>query len=314
MMKRIIAYLHIGANKTGTSAIQKYCNGQREQLASQGLLYPRAGCSGEAHYRLSDALGFTHRRLNPGEIHSLQDGILSQLRQELQETRPQCLLFSSEDFILNGDPSVVEKFFNEFDVRGIVVYLRRHDTWWNSAYNQAVRHVRHPKWGWGLQEFVRWQRRYHSNYGNWRWLVDRWAAVFGKERLIVRPFEKQQNQPNIVADLFGAIGRADLAPQEVPVVNTSLDAWSLRMIDIAQRADLDEATRQRIIAYTLRNPKGGPPLRAPAAYLRQLIEHYQSDYEYIAREYLGRKDGRLFYDPLPDDRDDVEPFFPLRVK
>ncbi len=34
--------------------------------------------------------------------------------------------------------------------------------------------------------------------------------------------------------------------------------------------------------------------------LLSLVEQNQDDYEYIAREYLGREDGRLFYDPLPD--------------
>lgn len=307
--KRILVFLHIGANKTGTSAIQKYCNTHREALATVGLLYPQAGCSGEAHYRLSDALGFSHVKLGSEDKKALQEEIWSKLIAETEGRALEALILSSENFTLNGDPITVKRYFSGFDVR-IVVYLRRHDSWWPSAFNQAVRHVVQPKWGWGVQEYVKWQQRHTPRYGDWRYLVDRWAAVFGKESIIVRPYEQQQNQPNIVADFFGTIGRPELAPAEALVVNESLDAWSLRMIDIAQRAEIDEASRRRIIDHTLRNPKGGAPLKAPAAYLRQLVAGYAEDYAYIAREYMGREDGRLFYDPLPKDGDDAEPPLP----
>lgn len=307
---KIPLFLHIGANKTGTSAIQHYLNSQRDALAQAGLLYPRAGCSGEAHYRLSDALNFSHEKLAQDERLALQKEIQDALDAEIGAVAPKSVVMSSENFVLERDIQPVLEFFVGFDLR-FVVYLRRHDGWWPSAFNQAVRHVKAPKWGFGLQEFVSWQKRGNPRYGDWRHLVDRWASALGKKRIIVRPYEVQQNQPNIVADFLNIIGYPQLAPSEIPVVNESVDAFRLRMIDIAQRADLDDATRQRIIEYTLRQPPQGKPFKGPTAYLRQLVERYAEDYAYIAREYLGRADGRLFYDSLPNDEEDEAPNLPF---
>lgn len=53
-------YLHVGANKTGSSAIQNFCNSNRDSLLSSGLLYPVTGCVGDAHYGISSILGFAH--------------------------------------------------------------------------------------------------------------------------------------------------------------------------------------------------------------------------------------------------------------
>lgn len=33
-------------------------------------------------------------------------------------------------------------------------------------------------------------------------MVDRWAKVFGKTNILVRPYERQQNKPNIVTDIL----------------------------------------------------------------------------------------------------------------
>lgn len=301
--QEIPLFLHIGTNKTGTSVIQNYLNSQREALAQAGLLYPQAGCAGEAHYLLSDALNFTHKKLEYDTRCAMQRKIYDALTVEIAHFSPQCVVMSSENFVLERDIQPVIGFFSEFDLR-IVVYIRRHDTWWPSAYNQAVRHVKSPKWGWGLEEFVTWQRKVNPRYGDWRYLIDRWASVVGKERIVVRPYETQQNRPNIVADFLRTIGYPSLAPIDVPVVNKSLDSFRLRMIDIAQRADLDDETRRRIIEYTLRHPPMGKLFNGPVAYRRKLVERYAEDYAYIAREYLGRTDGILFYDPLPNDKED----------
>ena len=297
-MSRTLLYLHIGVNKTGTTAIQRFLNSRREDFISSGILYPKAGTIGEAHYSISDALGFGHTKLSRDCRLEQQRRIKKMLREEVQCTKPKCIVISSEFFTLNGDIGTVQNFFSEYDVR-IVVYLRRHDDWWPSNYSQAVQHTTNPKWrGWGLEKYIAYHQKHNPNNGNWRYLVDRWADCFGRDSMIVRPYEKIQNKPNLMADFLSSISMGNLAPEEFPAINQSLDAWSLRMIDVAQRANIGEDIRRRIIAYTKLNQLSGNKLHYPSSFLNQLISRHSEDYSYIAKEYLKRKDGMLFFNPI----------------
>jgi hypothetical protein len=82
------------------------------------------------------------------------------------------------------------------------VYLRRHNEGRESAYNQAVKMVAKPPWEQGFESYVNFRKRKTPKHGCYRELVDRWAKVSGKENIIVRPYERQQNKPNIVNDIY----------------------------------------------------------------------------------------------------------------
>lgn len=299
-MSRPQVFLHIGTNKTGTSTIQRFCDSQRLRLMLDGLLYPQTGRRGRTHHELSNALGFGLNKLSAETMKDHQQKIQASLVEEVEESGADRILFSSECFVCDGNPADVLNFFKDYDIK-IVVYLRRHDEWWLSAYNQAVRTVKQPRWDWGLEDYLAFQMRRNTFHGNWRHLVDRWAAVFGNERIIVRPFEQEQNQPNLLADFFRHIGHEGISIEEIEPVNESLDEKSLRLIDMMQRCEIEDETRQRVIRYIVNHPLGGQRYKVPAKFLRDLIERNAEDYAYIARQYLQRSDGQLFFAPPPED-------------
>lgn len=299
-------FLHIGVNKTGSSAIQQYFYSNRLSIIDEGILYPETGRDGGGHYALSRVLGFEHGEKGEIDLKAMPVvEMVDALRHEILSNAVDSVVISSEAFVLPKSVSVVKKFFAEYDVK-VVVYLRRHDKWWPSAYNQAVRMVAEPPWGKGFEQYLEFHRRmgeYSFNAG-YRLLIDRWASVFGKGNLIIRPYEPQQNQPNIIADFVRAIGREDVLSHVVPQsqrVNDSVDMTTLALVDAFQRAKIDPDLRSRLIKYVLDNNKNtGSGESIEPELLLSLVEQNQDDYEYIAREYLGREDGRLFYDPLPD--------------
>lgn len=299
--------LHIGMNKTGTTALQSYFFLNREKLLEDGILYPDTGLVGHAHYCISASLGFFNPGTNNGWIKKIKE-LEKNLNKEIGKD-VNTILISSEDFILNKSTSSVSKFFKNHKIK-VVVYLRRHDHWWLSAYSQAVKMKHMPPWNQGPQAFINFNRKRNRVYGDYRFLLDRWAKVVGKENVIVRPYEEGQNQPDLAADFLQAIGAEDLVdklPRMQARDNESLPLPAVQLMDIFQRINTDSATHQRLLAHARSYGNGDSRSLKEMVnpqFLRNLVDGYREDYEYIAREYLGREDGKLFYEPLPEPAPD----------
>jgi len=168
--------LHIGANKTGTSAIQAYFHKNRDALLRQGILWPRTGLMGHAHYRLSDVLGFGRR---PG-LYVSEEEFADTRRAfftEIKKTAPTTVILSSEMFIRRRDMSRLTTFFEGCNLE-IVVFLRRHDTWLPSLWSQAIKTVNNPPWGRTFESFLEFQFKQKGQFYDFRELVDAWEAEF----------------------------------------------------------------------------------------------------------------------------------------
>ena len=295
-------YLHIGINKTGTSAIQRYLSSHRAELERARVLYPVTGRAGEAHYGLSRALGFAHGKpaVNAQELERLRGALL----EEVQTADAEALIVSSEDFVLRGDVARVQEFFSAFDCR-VVVYLRRHDHWWLSSYNQAVKMVANPPWEPGINAYLQFCRKRKSARASHRELLERWAAVFGVAAIGVRPYEAAQNEGGVVADFLRTTGLVELAASaagSVERVNESLAGDVVHILDLVQRAQISprmrETLKKKLLAERAPAPGAAPDPMRPRL-RRRLIEENRPDYEYIARTFLGRDDGVLFREPEP---------------
>ena len=300
--------LHIGMNKTGSSALQVFFTRHRAALRARGLLYPEAGvmAGAEAHYEISSATGFAQPILRNRHTHATRQVLHAALHGEIAAVRPSRVVISSETFVMKQDPATVQAFLRPYPVR-VLVYLRRHDLWWQSAYTQAVKTVVDPPWDSTYQSFLERQLVNAGQETEFQALLSRWGRVFGEENLIVRPFERRQMPDGIVADFFRAIGAEavlqglDTDPGEV---NQALSPRALAVVDALNRSGLADRWRGALVAWVVhrsaRRPAGPrQPLFDPAT-RRDLVLPHLDAYADIARTYLGRSDGRLFLDPLPD--------------
>src|SRR5699024_158286 len=120
----------------------------KESVSNDGILYPDTGLIGEAHYSLSASLSF-HNPTVPSEWKKDKKELNDSLTKEInKDTRK--VIFSSEDFLLNKPFTELKSFFKGYSLKA-VVYLRRHDHWWLSAYTQAVKMKHLPPWNQGPQ-------------------------------------------------------------------------------------------------------------------------------------------------------------------
>lgn len=307
---RQTVFLHIGTNKTGTTSIQKYLFDNRVLLKKNGILYPFSGLIGEAHYALSSTLGFSNSDIS-SKWKADFEGLRKQFNKEVTKSNVSKIIVSSENFMLNSHVQPVRDFFDGYDVK-VIVYLRRHDEWWESAYTQALKMKSMPPWPRGVMGFINYHQQKNPYFGSYRVLLDRWASVFGKENIIVRPFERQQNKPNLIIDFLQS---ASISPEctngfkNPERLNESISRLGISLLDVFQRVDIDNKTREKLIGYALDLPMDLEKISLISPIKkRELIDKYTDEYTYIANEYLG--DGvQLFYEGSPIDDDAWRPAF-----
>jgi len=209
-------YLHIGYNKTGTTAIQNIFFANVEVLAKHGIFYP-VKCRGKrkspAHHSLAESLLYQIGKPLPkfvkAKIYSKfpNDHYWQLLHEELAETDCETIFISSEAFSrLRGSQEMMKFVKNQFagyQVK-ILVYLRDQVEYFESAYNQAVKRNGETrivdemmKSGWLSMD-------YFSE-------LEQWAEFFGAENMMVRIYDRSHfPDGSIVREALTAVGLPDL--------------------------------------------------------------------------------------------------------
>jgi len=169
--------LHIGTDKTGSTAIQKMLFWNQEFLKKKGYLYPRVGMMHYDHANLSIAL-------KNKEFHIFED-----LKKEINSYNIKHIIFSHEGFYhLNKE--ILLKFYyflkslNKGDIK-IILYLRRQDEMIESGMLQQMKTNEKMFDLDALKEIFYLE---HLNYFN---LVKKFDEIFGKENVILRPYGKK---------------------------------------------------------------------------------------------------------------------------
>lgn len=288
--------IHIGMNKTGTTALQKALFHNRVALEKAGLLYPKTGLGSRSagrglHYRLSEAFRNGHPKA-PAMIQSL-------LAEIDASTAPQAIV-SSEFFVELRQLGALATSLKNRDIR-ILVYLRRHDHWVSSLFSQGVKSQSEPPWGPSVEAFIRHIRRNIAHYFVYSRLLDRWADAFGADALDVRTY----GTGDIVADVLAFYGigshHLDDPKTDQPRVNSSPSRRQLAAIDHVQRSPYPAHLKSAIVGRILSVDDAHHTRKLMTTDTAcALIEEHAEDYAYIAKTYLGRSDGVLFDEPTPE--------------
>jgi hypothetical protein len=187
--------IHIGTEKTGTTAIQEFLRDNRRRLAKRGLLYPKS--LGRAFGSQVELLGVAHKspwRHDFGKVlgigcaadqHQFEQNLIDVMRRELAHRgRVNRILFSSEHF--HSRPLEIERirylkdFLSPFTRRfRIIVYFRRQDEVGFSYQSTRLK---------SLVDVGRLDLRLllvaPPGYYDYAMLYENWASVFGDEAII----------------------------------------------------------------------------------------------------------------------------------
>jgi hypothetical protein len=307
--------VHIGAPKTGTTAIQQYLLKNRDALARQGVLYPMGGLYKSGHHVIGAAIfpGRGNRLEGVSRDEALARS-LEQIRTEIARQAPHTVILSTE--YLWGELSAANvqrllKPFADHSVK-VIAYLRRQDLLAQSLYVQAVK-------GGLTDAFPVWLERVVDSEKagfNFHKVLTCWKESGTQVELNVRVYERSQLTTDICSDfLSAACPGVTLPPNTDRVANTGPDPATVELLRLVSGkiADPELATSVRKLILT-RSP--ARPLFAPLSYLsteeaNSLLARFAEQNAMIARDFLNKPDGILFREPVqtgkPADAGTPEP-------
>lgn len=247
-MKRLI--LHIGFEKTGSSALQRFFARNRSVLRMMGVRYPRVtapdGTALEKHQDLvevltAEAAGRSHEHY--GSAEAIVAGYA-----ERAAAAPITVL--SAEGLSAPTPHIAQSLATlgqQFDVR-VVAFLRRQDEWALSAYRQAI-----MDGSAGTAGIAAWlatpQTQARMDYDT---ILAQWEAAFGHRAVKVLRY------PHDIPVVPAFVAAADLPrpaallPQRLARVNESApDADVLAALEAAGAApilpELDQPARDALL-------------------------------------------------------------------
>ncbi len=310
------AYIHIGTHKTGSTSIQYFLFENRNKLREQGFLYPLSGIPkknlfGQHHLAAAFLEHLQLKTYNPNA------GGWEEVISEANSVPDKNIIISSENFCLpRFDLEQIYKikdYLSQYTVK-IVVYLRRQDNYLISQYRQ---YIGANKYSASFKQFISGQK----------WLIDYyqilkpWQQVFGTENIIVRVFESDQFNNDLLDDFLDAIdypqNRSELIKTSMQSVSPSIKETNLKQYfnQISHKWFSLTPKQYRNKYLTKLNNKlkkrlsiGKVINKIPDSILSnqliseeeriELIKEFEESNQKVAREYLARTNGELFYSSL----------------
>ena len=189
----------------------------------------------------------------------------------------------------------------------IIIYLRRQDLYVASLYNEGIVSGNH-KAVWDVDEFLEKNRLPELDYYT---LLQSWIKVFGKENIRIRPFEKGQfHEGDLIRDFLHSIDLQwrdnYVVPEEISK-NSSPDIPLVEALRLINRIPLQlrpmyknflDNVFDELVLEGKYGLKSNQSLFPPAKRL-EILSKYASGNAHVAREFLERKDGKLFYEAEP---------------
>ncbi|MGN0154427.1 MAG: hypothetical protein ACI4A3_08235 [Lachnospiraceae bacterium] len=309
-------YLHIGTPKTGTTAIQNFCNDNQDILNQYGYYYPiypyrylSASKLRNAHFIFGCLNRADGSRDFEGEKKALSEGF-----QHIYEAFEKFdnIILSDEGLWTCGfrdEVSAWSKVKKELD-KGkfaikVIVYLRPQDeflcSWWSQRIKEGNREQSKLTWEEMSSSLPTIKLDYYK-------MLERIAEYVGKDNIIVRRFDRSQfSGGTIYEDFLGTIGLAFSEEYQIKneLKNISLTKNSNEIKRILnQLPGLDSERNvmfRKVLLQQSQYHKEENFSMFSEEERNQFMEKYDEGNARIAKEYLGTEDP-LFYDKKKEIR------------
>jgi len=231
-------FVHAGMWKTGTTSIQEtlYAPENIPILNRNGYLYPRCLPANHSYFfycAFNDHPEYYHENIRKGyslqEIKEINEKNLSNLKREVEEARPDKLIFSAESIPtltldgLNRMKNYLESNFGERVNIHLIVYVRNHLKWAVSDCQEKIKSGKSKEVA--LYETIKGIRDVFSNF------VGRVLKVFGEKAKVFSFDDAIKHPQGLVGHFLSIVGFSQKEISEFRIVRAN-ESISLVAADI----------------------------------------------------------------------------------
>jgi|SRR6056297_1513700 len=286
--------IHIGANKTGSSAIQSFIRANIDLLTTAGYLVPDSGL-GLSNRITGEHVFALQRFINENDPNGLTAAVQDLVSKAEQKT----LLLSAENLSNPGRHQFFAGAANQFAIR-IILYIRRQDDMITSSWQQWQSKI--------TDDFEAWLIPALQTIGHWDRLVKNWESIVGSGNVTVRIFERSEfPDGNIMLDFLDCLGidhtdasvvfpKEDINPSFSDVI-TDLVAGNKLLFRDAN----DNEFFQMLLELTGRRYIEGKKVSLLSPKQReQIIRYYSAENEKLRAEFFPERDA--LFKPIEHSR------------
>lgn len=234
-------YLHIGHEKTGTTALQIFFSQNQDYLKSEGVLYPVAGQAGiGGHIGLVNPLFYNETNKHLEFFKGAENYGMDQwdfLVDEIESYIGDTIVISAELFSSRlSEPSIKYIYDRLSNIKNtkttIVFYARRHDELLESYFSTLVKNGSPRTLESLYQAAIK-----REKYFDYVKILNPWINQFGSESIILRLYDNKLLGNNIIIDFLHAIGKSGIAidSSKYGKENTSLQPATAYLCSLVNR-------------------------------------------------------------------------------
>lgn len=268
-MKRRI-YIHIGAHKTATTALQKFCWEQRKVLAENDIFYPDSNIYHFGHHRLAFALKKL-RDPKKGDIPDFKEEIRA-LRCAIDESCQSNILISSEAFFVSNRNSLKMLRDELFDLEvNIIAVVRRQDNYLLSLYNQNARMVGN-NFTQPLRAYIENPRSIAKEISFLQWLR-LWRQVFGVHAVRLLRYE----DCNPLSAVLDIVGLPEGVKKSLAIENSSVPAAVIETMRLSKKVGLSVSKQRTLRSFAIRIFSGWPKRRLTDLQRKHILDEFRKE-------------------------------------
>lgn len=263
--------IHAGFGKTATSFFQRLVFPYIENTYQSGVF-------SKDKTRLKDLSFFLFSSCTDFSFQKDLDSILGRIKQyNILFSDESLIRFNNEDYLKNINACKQLKSY--FPEAKLFICIRKQDDWIKSAYNHTVIKMNKYARFISFEEFIGYKNGkfeesgcFNINNLNWHKLLTMYTEYFGKDNILILPYELFKSSPQEFMEKFYEFTRLKAYyPKEYKFVNKSIDSIVRHPILLKKYTGFID----RIPNNYLKNY-----LKSKSGFIIKILRKYKVEYDY----------------------------------